>query len=225
MQPMRAALVLACLALACGCAKSPAVDTKLVGTWDLQVPTAAGASRWVWNVRENGTYDFHAEGPGDTPAHSGTFSASKGRYALISTTIAWNDSGTYRLSGDDTLVASGRLGTASWRRVRDTSANVVGDYECSGMPYAEILLLRDDGTYEIDGNAFGRPVYRLGEYTVNAVHVRLHGTLEVEGHPELTEKNEQMEFDVQPDRSLKASGAIAQLPYKCTPFFEEAPQK
>jgi hypothetical protein len=225
---MRAPLLLACLTLACGgCGKSPAEDTKLVGTWDLEVPTAAGSSRWVWNIRENSTYDFHAEGPGDTPSHSGTFSASKGKYTLISTTMAWNDSGTYQLAGDDTLVASGRLGTASWRRVRDTSTDVVSMYQCSGIPYADMMFLHDDGTYEIDGSAFGRPVRRLGEYTVDSVHVRLHGTLDVEGNPELTQKNEQLEFDVQPDRGLKASGEMAQLPWKCTRFLEdhEAPQK
>ncbi len=44
--------------------------------------TPAGTARWVWEIFRNGTYSFHAEGPGAAPPHSGTFAASKGHYIL-----------------------------------------------------------------------------------------------------------------------------------------------
>lgn len=94
------------------------VDHNLVGTWELSVPNAQGVARWVWEIHPNGSYDFHAEGPGAAPPHRGTFAAAKGNYTLKSTTSAWNDSGTYQVTGPDTLVATGRLGTGSWHRVR-----------------------------------------------------------------------------------------------------------
>jgi hypothetical protein len=93
------------------------VDDGLVGTWQVVTPTPAGTARWVWEIFRNGTYSFHAEGPGAAPAHSGTFAASKGHYILNSTTMAWQDSGTYQLTGGATLVTTGKLGTGTWHRV------------------------------------------------------------------------------------------------------------
>jgi len=90
------------------------VDSKVVGTWELMV----GTSRWVWEIHQNGTYDFHAEGPGAVTAHSGTFAASAGHYTLSATTMQWNDNGTYRLSGNDTLIVTGQLRTGTWQRVQ-----------------------------------------------------------------------------------------------------------
>ena len=94
------------------------VDRGLVGTWEIVAPTPVGTVRWVWEIHKNGTYSFHAEGPGAAPAHSGTFAASKGHYVLNSTTMAWNDTGTYQLTDSATLIATGRLGTGTWRRVQ-----------------------------------------------------------------------------------------------------------
>lgn len=54
------------------------VDRRLVGTWELSVPNAQGVARWIWEIHPNGTYDFHAEGPGAAPSHRGTFAAAKG---------------------------------------------------------------------------------------------------------------------------------------------------
>ncbi len=116
------ALILCLVVLGSAC-RSQRVDRALVGTWDIQVPNASGIARWVWDIRADGTYDFHADGPGSPPSHSGTFTASRGHYTLISTTIAWNDTGTYQLAdGNDTMVATGRLGTGSWHRVEADSA-------------------------------------------------------------------------------------------------------
>jgi hypothetical protein len=117
------ALILCLVVLGSAC-RSQRVDRALVGTWDIQVPNASGMARWVWEIRADGTYDFHAEGPASPPSHSGTFTASRGHYTLISTTIAWNDTGTYQLvDGNDTMVATGRLGTGSWHRVEADPAS------------------------------------------------------------------------------------------------------
>jgi hypothetical protein len=113
---MRYALALS--ALLAACAAPPKVDRQLVGTWELMVPNADGVARWVWEIRANGTYAFHAEGPGNVPAHSGTFGAFRGLYVLESTTMAWADTGTYLEPHNDTLTASGKLGTGAWHRIR-----------------------------------------------------------------------------------------------------------
>jgi hypothetical protein len=105
----------------CGSQQQAAVDSRLVGTWEIVTPTAAGVARWVWEIHPDGTYSFHAEGPGAVPAHSGTFAASGGQYSLNSTTMVWNDAGTYQLQGA-TMVVNGKLGTAAWQRVQPKAA-------------------------------------------------------------------------------------------------------
>ena len=110
---MRFLLALSLLMAAC----SGMVEPGLVGTWELMVPNVAGVARWVWDIRAEGTYAFHAEGPGNVPAHSGRFEAQNGRYTLESTTTAWADTGTYRLAAADSLYGSGKLGSAVWHRV------------------------------------------------------------------------------------------------------------
>lgn len=94
------------------------VDGGLVGTWEIVTPTPAGTARWVWEIHQDGTYRFHAEGPGAVPGHSGTFAASQGHYALNSTTTNWNDAGTYQLTDSATLLATGKLGSGTWHRVQ-----------------------------------------------------------------------------------------------------------
>ena len=131
---MRSVFILLLLFVAPGCS-GPKVDPGLVGTWELSVPNAAGVARWVWEVHAEGTYAFHAEGPGGVPAHSGVFQANNGKYSLRSTTLLWVDSGTYQVIGGNTLSATGRLGTASWTRVEpvppqtrtDSSATLSAD--------------------------------------------------------------------------------------------------
>lgn len=94
------------------------VDASLVGTWEIVTPTPGGTARWVWEIYKNGTYSFHAEGPGAAPAHSGTFAAANGHYILNSTTMTWNDTGTYQLTDSATLVSTGKLGAGTWHRVQ-----------------------------------------------------------------------------------------------------------
>ena len=113
---MRYALALSLFLVACS-GSAQKVDSGLIGTWEVTVPNAQGDARWVWEIRGNGTYTFHAEGPGNVPAHSGTFAAKNGRYTLQSTTMAWTDTGTYQLAPANTLTATGKLGTGAWHRV------------------------------------------------------------------------------------------------------------
>ncbi len=93
------------------------VDPSLVGTWEMTVPNEAGAALWVWEVRANGTYDFHAEGPGNVPSHHGTFQAAKGKYVLNAANLDWHDTGTYDPPAYTIVrMTSNRLGTGYWTR-------------------------------------------------------------------------------------------------------------
>ena len=123
---MRIALLtlLACVTTACSSSK---VDSGLVGTWEVNVPNSDGVARWVWDIHADGTYAFHADGPGNVPSHSGTFEAKNGKYTLRATTMVWVDDGTYQLIHGDTLNAAGKLGRAAWTRVRPASARAPTD--------------------------------------------------------------------------------------------------
>lgn len=110
---LAALLPLILVVISCSTSK---VDPGLVGTWELNVPNADGVARWVWDIHSDGTYAFHAEGPGGVPSHSGTFEAKNGKYTLRSTTMVWVDDGTYQLQGN-ALNAAGKLGRATWNRV------------------------------------------------------------------------------------------------------------
>lgn len=117
---MRCRAAVFCLLVMSACSTSK-VDPQLVGTWEVNVPNADGVARWVWGIRADGTYDFHAEGPGNVPSHSGTFQARSGKYSLRSTTISWTDDGTYVVQGN-TLNATGKLGNGVWTRVPQAAA-------------------------------------------------------------------------------------------------------
>ncbi|MCL2453243.1 MAG: hypothetical protein FWD08_06310 [Alphaproteobacteria bacterium] len=95
------------------------VDPGLVGVWTMEVPNDQGTARWVWDVHADGTYSFHAEGPGNVPAHGGSFAGFAGHYLLNSTTLSWTDAGTYQLQGDS-MLASGKLG----KGYRDSDARL-----------------------------------------------------------------------------------------------------
>ncbi|WP_348265118.1 hypothetical protein P8935_11385 [Telmatobacter sp. DSM 110680] len=91
------------------------VDPSLVGNWEMTVPNEAGAALWVWEVRANGTYDFHAEGPGNVPSHHGIFQAAHGQYVLKAANLDWQDTGTYDPPAYGIVrMTSSRLGTGYW---------------------------------------------------------------------------------------------------------------
>lgn len=132
---MRYAIALLLLLVAPSCSSSK-VDSGLVGTWELDVPNAQGVARWVWQIHAEGTYAFHAEGPGGVPSHSGTFEARNGKYTLRSTTMPWVDDGTYQLIQGNTLSATGKLGTASWTRVQPAPGQTPNDSAATHSPDA-----------------------------------------------------------------------------------------
>jgi hypothetical protein len=70
----------------------------------------------VWEITSNGIYEFHSEAPDGAPSHAGTFSANDGHWSLHSTD-GYTDAGTYKFVPPGSWVATGRLGTGTWRRI------------------------------------------------------------------------------------------------------------
>jgi hypothetical protein len=93
------------------------VDSALVGTWDIMVPSDRGLSRWTWRIMGDGTYKFHAEGARAAPAHEGTITAMNGHWSIqaIKGLPGYSDSGSYEVR-DASAVITGKLGTGYWKR-------------------------------------------------------------------------------------------------------------
>jgi len=94
-------------------------STKLVeaaaqGSWTLLVPNPQGVSTWYWDIRANGSYTFWATGPGAAAPHSGSATFVGGKWSTNSP--SWIDGGTYQFPNANTMLATGRLGTAAWQR-------------------------------------------------------------------------------------------------------------
>ncbi len=96
------------------------VDPNMVGTWELFI----NPGRWVWRVAPNGTYEFHSEAMDPTPSNAGTFSASNGKYTLHAISMVWDDAGTYKVQSPGVVVATGKLGTGTWKKIGGASDNV-----------------------------------------------------------------------------------------------------
>jgi hypothetical protein len=94
-----------------------AIDSALVGTWEIMVPNDRGQSRWTWQIMSDGTYKFHAEGRRAAPPHEGTIAARSGRWSLHASKglPGYEDSGSYEVR-DATAVITGKLGTGYWKR-------------------------------------------------------------------------------------------------------------
>ena len=94
-----------------------AIDSALVGTWEIMVPSNRGSSRWIWQIMGDGTYKFHAEGGRAAPSHEGTITAANGRWTLhaLKGLTNYADSGSYEVR-DATAVITGKLGTGHWKR-------------------------------------------------------------------------------------------------------------
>ena len=97
-----------------------AVDPNMVGTWELFI----NPGRWIWRVAPNGTYELHSEAMDNTPSNAGTLSASNGHYTLHAITMSWDDAGTYKVESPGVVVATGKLGTGTWKRIGGASNNV-----------------------------------------------------------------------------------------------------
>lgn len=96
------------------------VDPNMVGTWELFI----NPGRWVWRVAPNGTYELHSEAMDNTPSNAGTFSASNGHYTLHAISMTWDDAGTYKVQSPGVVVATGKLGTGTWKKIGGASNNV-----------------------------------------------------------------------------------------------------
>jgi hypothetical protein len=100
-----------CTAASRQAAQPVGVDPNTVGTW--QLPFKGGP--WVWQIARDGTYSFHSAAGDGAPPHAGTFAANNGHWSLKATN-GYSDSGTYLFQSPDTLIATGKLGTAAWRK-------------------------------------------------------------------------------------------------------------
>jgi hypothetical protein len=90
------------------------INSPLVGSWEIYMPNAVGASHWVFEFRPDGTYTLHAPVVG----HAGTFDVpSPGRWSLQSRTSNYVDGGTFELTDPNTLLLQGRFGPGQWKRV------------------------------------------------------------------------------------------------------------
>jgi hypothetical protein len=96
------------------------VDPNMVGTWELFI----NPGRWIWRVAPNGTYESHSEAMDNAPSSAGTFSASNGHYTLHAISMSWDDAGTYKVQSPGVVVATGKLGTGTWKRIGGASDNV-----------------------------------------------------------------------------------------------------
>jgi hypothetical protein len=101
------------------------VDPALVGLWKLNV----NGGIWVWQISAYGTYTLHSEAPDKTPPNYGTLMTNNGHYTLQSTSMTWNDQGTYTMQGTTAVVMTGKLGTGTWYRI-------AADPDYSGQPLA-----------------------------------------------------------------------------------------
>jgi hypothetical protein len=90
------------------------VDPNVVGIWE--IPLEHGS--WIWEIRRDGTYAFHSEAGDGAPSHSGTFSASNGKWSLRASSglVGWTDGGTYSAQLPNTWFVTGRLGPGFWHR-------------------------------------------------------------------------------------------------------------
>jgi len=90
------------------------VEAAAQGTWTLLVPNPQGVSTWYLDIRADGSYAFWATGPGAAAPHSGSATFVDGKWSTNAP--SWIDGGTYQFPNSNTMLATGRLGTAAWQR-------------------------------------------------------------------------------------------------------------
>ncbi|MFO1067783.1 MAG: hypothetical protein U1E14_04585 [Geminicoccaceae bacterium] len=89
------------------------IDPAVVGSWNLELPAVPAPARLQLTIAADGSYAFTSSNP-VFGAHSGRFRTQDGQWTMTSPT--WSDAGSYRLPDADTLVLTGRLGSAAWTR-------------------------------------------------------------------------------------------------------------
>lgn len=89
--------------------------TRFFGTWVASFVANGQTISMVSVHGPSGYSNTWRSAAGDTPAGSGGFSAADGRYKT--TAPSPNDAGTYRFTGDDTVVCTNAAGqTVTWHR-------------------------------------------------------------------------------------------------------------
>src|SRR5947209_20339303 len=76
------------------------VDSHMVGTWTINVPTAQGTmALWVWEIHADGTYNAHTEKQTPAVVHKGKVAFADGQWTLQATEGLpnWTDQGTYQI--------------------------------------------------------------------------------------------------------------------------------
>ena len=114
------------------------VDPNMVGTWELFI----NPGRWIWRVAPNGTYELHSEAMDNTPSNAGTFSASNGHYTLHAITMPWDDTGTYKVQSPGVVVATGKLGTGTWKRIGGATSNMTKESPPPARPSGPPITIR-----------------------------------------------------------------------------------
>jgi hypothetical protein len=89
------------------------VDPNVVGTWELLINPGV----WVWTIAANGTFESHTLALDNAPSIAGTVTFSGGKWSFQALNLSNNDGGTYKLTAPGTMVATGKLGTGTWRKV------------------------------------------------------------------------------------------------------------
>jgi hypothetical protein len=112
-RPWRRVLAAGFAALLAGaCGQDAAVDSALVGTWQIDVPDG----RWTLTVDAAGHYAFVNGSSGAAPSHEGELVAQAGTWSLHSTAPPGiDDRGTYTMLGDG-LQLAGNLSSLRWER-------------------------------------------------------------------------------------------------------------
>jgi len=114
------------------------VDPVLVGTWALEI----NPGRWIWRVASNGTYEFHSEAVDATPSNAGTLTAENGHYTLHAITVQWDDVGTYTQQSSGVVVATGKLGTGTWKKIAAGDPAIDQAVQLSPRPAAPRMTVR-----------------------------------------------------------------------------------
>ena len=128
----------------------------MVGEWGLPV----NGSRWILRIESNGAYAFHTEPLSAVKPGSGVFSAAAGHWSTRANN-GINDGGAYSLASADALVLTGRLGTATWRRVAgapdsilgEVDPRTVGDWAIAVPSGRWVWRVKRDGVFEFRSEA------------------------------------------------------------------------
>jgi hypothetical protein len=138
------------------------VDRNTVGTWALSI----GSGRWLWKIGPDGAYEFHSEAADGVAPHAGAFTAHAGSWSLHATN-GYADNGTYRFQPPDTMIATGRLGTANWHRIVDQAIDpgAIGTWVVSMNNGRWVWKTDANGAYDFHSEAADGVASHAGKFS------------------------------------------------------------